>query len=242
MKDIPSYKQGLNVRREWLVQLYKTVGPCCKIAYMEDVPVGMIQYTPLHRIPYFPTKRKDVLYIHCIYVKRDFRDKGIGSKLLHTIIDEMRKPNSLFEAQPCRILVTTARERHGFTQPGYLLLKGFCRTADNVDVGLAYWLFETRPKEKLDISVSDPIHVAEEGVRIFYSPTCQYCIYWNQNIRKLVGEVKRDTRVEEVNIWNEPEEPIRRRVTSPVTYVNGRPVPIMDPDRFRETIKITLQG
>jgi GNAT superfamily N-acetyltransferase len=31
---------------------------------------------------YFPTKRNYVLYIHCIFVKRDFHGKGIGLKLL----------------------------------------------------------------------------------------------------------------------------------------------------------------
>jgi ribosomal protein S18 acetylase RimI-like enzyme len=100
MRDIPSYRRGLNVRRKWLLQLYRTVGPCCKIAYLERVPVGMIQYTPLHHVPYFPTQRKDVLYIHCIYVKRDFRDKRIGSKILYALINEMKKLNPLLKHNP----------------------------------------------------------------------------------------------------------------------------------------------
>jgi GNAT superfamily N-acetyltransferase len=79
---------------------------------MENEPAGMIQYTPLHRVPYFPTKEKDALYTHCIFVKRNFRGKGIGSKLLHTLVNEIRRPNPLFEAKPCRVIVTTARERY----------------------------------------------------------------------------------------------------------------------------------
>jgi len=240
-RDEPSYRRGLNIRREWLLQLYRTVGPCCKIAYMNNVPVGMIQYTPLHCVPYFPTKRKDVLYIHCIYVKRDLRDKGIGAKLLNALIEEMRKPNPLFEAQPCRVLVTTARERVGFKQPSYFLLKGFSRTPDNVDAGLAYWLFEKRLEERLDIPVSGSIGVVEKGVRIFYTPVCQYSMFWNEKIRKFVDEVKPNTIIEEVNIWAQPEESRRRIVTSPVTYANGTPIPPMDPDLFWETIKTTLQ-
>jgi GNAT superfamily N-acetyltransferase len=241
LQAVPSYKEGLNVRREWLLQLYRTVGPCCKIAYMENEPVGMIQYTPLHQIPYFPTKRKDVLYIHCIFVKRNFRGKEIGSKLLHALIDEMKKPNPLFEAQPCNVLVTTARERYAFKQPSYFLSKGFTRTDNNIEVSLAYWLFETKQKEKLDIPVSGPVKVSEQGVRIFYSPFCQYYARTRtESIRKFVEKTKPNTRVEEVNLWTQPEEAIRRRVTCPVVYVNGIPVPPLDPDKFWETIKRCL--
>jgi hypothetical protein len=138
--------------------------------------------------------------------------------------------------------VTTARERAGFRQISYFLSKGFFRTTGNIDVGLAYGLFETGPKEMLDIPVSDPIHVAEKGVRIFYSPSCRYCIFWNERIRKFVDEVKPNTSVKEVNIWTQPEELIRRKATCQITYVNGRPIPPMDPDKFWETIKTTLQG
>lgn len=242
LRSILSYRRGLKVRREWLLQLYRTVGPCCKIAYLERVPVGMIQYTPLHHIPYLPTQRKDFLYLHCIYVRRDFRGREIGSKLLNSLINEMTVPNPLFKEQPCRVFVTTARQHSGFKQPSYFLLKGFTRTMDNIDVGLAYWLSEKNRGDKLDIPVSGPIQVREEGVRIFYSPSCQYCMFWNERIRKFVHEVKPNTSVEEVNIWTQPGELLRRRATCQITYVNGRPIPPMDPDKFWQTIKITLQG
>jgi GNAT superfamily N-acetyltransferase len=242
LRDIPSYREGLKVRREWLLGLYRTVGPCCKIAYLEDVPVGMIQYTALHHVPYFPTERRDVLYIHCIYVKRDFRGRGIGSKLLDVLMKEMRMTNPLFKEHPCKIFVTTARQHTGFKQPSYFLLKGFTRTMDNIDVGLTYWLSEKRPGERLDIPVSGPIQVREEGVQIFYSPACQYCMFWNERIRKFVDKVKPNARVNEVNLWTQPEEAIRRKVTSPITYVNGKPIPPMDPDQFYKNIKTIFRG
>jgi glutaredoxin len=113
---------------------------------------------------------------------------------------------------------------------------------DNIDVGLAYWLSEKRPGERLDIPVSGPIQVREQGVRIFYSPACQYCMFWNERIRKFVGKVKPNARVNEVNLLTQPEEAIQRKVTSPVTYVNGKPIPPMDSEQFYENIKTLLQG
>ena len=240
LKNIPSYVAGLRVRRDWLLELYRTLGPCCKIAYFDDIPVGMIQYTPLHQIPYFPTKREDVLYIYCMYVRRDFRGRGIGSKLLNVLVNEMRTTNPLFKERTCRVLVTTARQHMRFKLPSYFIRKGFRRTKDNVDVGLAYFLSEKLPGERLDIATSNPVQVREKGVRIFYTPTCQYCIFWNERIRKFVTEVKPNTRIEEVNIWAQPAEAIRRKITSPVTYVNGKPILPTDPEKFYEKIRLFL--
>lgn len=63
---------------------------------MNGVPAGMIQYALLHHIPYFTTKRRDALYIHCIYTKREFRLMGVAAKLLEALIEEMKKPNRVF--------------------------------------------------------------------------------------------------------------------------------------------------
>ncbi|MFQ6074146.1 MAG: GNAT family N-acetyltransferase, partial [Candidatus Bathyarchaeia archaeon] len=82
LRNDENVKIGLEIRRSWLLDLCRRVGPCGKIAYVEDKPAGMIQYSPLHAVPYFQTKRRDVLYIHCIYVKRNLRNRGIGSALL----------------------------------------------------------------------------------------------------------------------------------------------------------------
>ena len=237
----PFYRQGLKVRREWLLNLIHTVGCCCKIAYANQKPVGMIQFNPLHRIPYFVTQRRDALYIRCIFVKREFRNQGIGSRLLEALIDEMKKPNPLFENQPCRVFVTTARERYAFKQPGYFRLKGFSEVKGNPDVGLVNWLFEEEPTESLGISSYGPIQMTEQGVTIFYDPSCQYCIYFNENIRKLVNEFQPDISVREFNLWNEPQEALKRGVTSRVTYINGTPILFWDPEQFREAIRKVLQ-
>jgi len=235
------YRQGLKVRKEWLLGLIHTVGSCCKIAYVNEKPVGMIQFNPLHRIPYFGTKRRDALYIYCIFVKHKFRNQGIGSKLLETLIDEMKKPNPLFENRPCRVLVTTARERYAFKQPSYFRLKGFSEVKSNFDAGLVNWLFEEKPSKSLGISSHGPIQMTEQGATIFYDPSCQYCIYFNETIRKLVTELKPSISVREFNLWDEPQEALKRGVTSRVTYINGLPILFREPEQFREAIRKALQ-
>ena len=237
----PFYRQGLKVRREWLLGLIRTVGHCCKIAYVNGKPVGMMQFNSLHRIPYFAIHRRDALYIHCIFVKHEFRNQGIGSKLLETLIDEMKKPNPLFENRPCRVFVTTARERYAFKQPSYFRLKGFSEIRGNLDAGLVNWLFEEEPAESLGVSSYGPIQMTEQGVTTFYDPCCQYCVYFNESIRKLVTELKPGISVREFSLWDEPQEALKRGVTSRVTYINGTPILFGEPEQFREAIRKALQ-
>jgi len=240
MMSDPSFREGLNVRREWLRRVHRTVGSCCRIAYVKSVPVGMIQFNPLHRIPYFVTKRRDALYIHCIFVKKKFREQGIGFKLLQNLVDEMREPNPYFDGQPCRVFVTTARQRQAFRQPSYFRLKGFSETAGNIDAGLVYWLSEEKPRESLDVRNAGPIQVAERGVTIFFDPSCQWCIYINETTRKRVSEFKPHTPVQELDIWRDSDEALRRGVTSRTTYVNGRPIQFLEAEQFRENLRRAL--
>jgi len=232
--------EGLKVRREWLLHRYRTVGPCCKIAYVKNVPVGMIQFNPLHRIPYFVTERRDALYIHCIFVKKVSREQGIGVKLLQNLIDDVKKPSPCFEGEPCRVLVTTARQREAFRQPSYFRLRGFSETAGNIDAGLVYWLAEEKPRESVKVLSSGPLRVAESGVSIFYDPCCQWCVFMTETTKKFVSEVKPGTAVREFDIWKDSKEALRRGVTSRTTYINGMPIQFWEKEQFRADVRRAL--
>jgi GNAT superfamily N-acetyltransferase len=230
-------KKGLEIRKRWLLDLYREIGPCAKIAYLDNIPVGMIQYSPLHKIPYFKTRRRDVLYIHCIYTKRNVRNRGIGSLLLNSLIGEMEKPNRLFEWRQCRMLSTTARERYGFTQVSYFKTKGFRETEANIDARLIYPLSRMDLKESLDIPCSEPINIHERGVKIFFNPSCHMCKYMNENIKANIREVNPTIEIEECNLWTRSKEAIHRGITSVATYINGKPILPMEPPEFWKTIR-----
>lgn len=238
VRDEPSYRKGCKIRKNWLLDLYRTVGPCAKIAYVAGKPVGAIEYTPLHLVPYFRTERKDVLYIHCIYVPKRYRHRGIGSALLDSLINEISNPNKLFDQAPCRMLVTSARKVYGYTQVGLFKRKGFRRIKGNPDVGLVLALFDTDKNMKLDIPPSKPRTVKERGVKIFFKPTCQYCTHTNERtIKAEIRKVNKQIPIEEVSLWTRPEEAIRRNITCVATYINGKPVLPMAPAKFLKTLK-----
>ena len=89
VRNEADYLRGCEIRKKWLSDVCRTVGPCAKVAYVANKPVGAIEYTPLHSIPYLRTKRKDALYIHCIYVQKRYRHRGIGSALLDSLTNEL---------------------------------------------------------------------------------------------------------------------------------------------------------
>jgi len=150
------------------MKLYRTVDPCAKITYIANKPVGAIEYTPLHSIPYFRTKRRDALYIHCMYVPKRYRHRGVGSALLDSLINEMSKPNKLFRQVPCLMIATSASKIHGYTQVGLFKHKGFRRIEGNADVGLVLPLSDIVKDVKLDIPSSKLRTVKEHGVKIFF--------------------------------------------------------------------------
>ena len=242
LRDDKNVKIGLEIRKNWLLDLCRKIGSCAKIAYMKDKPAGMIQYSPLHTIPYFKTKRRDVLYIHCIYVKRNLRNRGVGSALLEALINDMKKPNELFEWRQCKMLSTSARERYGFTQVSYFRTKGFTETGGNIDAGLIFPLSKTSVEESLDIPRSEPLHIREKGEKIFFNPSCQYCKYTNEGIKRKIREVNPTIKIEEYNLWIHYKEALHRGITCVATYINGKPILPLPPQQFWETIKrLSLQ-
>jgi len=190
-------------------------------------------------IPYLRTRRKDALYIHCIYVPKRYRHRGIGSALLDSLIEEMSKPNKLFRKARCRMLVTSARKIQGYTQVGLFKRKGFRRIKGNADVGLVLPLSNDIEDMRLDIPSLRPPTMKERGVKIFFKPTCQYCKLTNEMIKTEIRKVNKKIRIEEHDLWEYPDEAIRRRITYVATYINGKPVLPMAHQKFLQTLRNT---
>jgi GNAT superfamily N-acetyltransferase len=229
---------GCEIRKNWLLGLYRSIGPCAKIAYVNDDPVGILQYTPLHIIPYFKTNRRDALYIHCIYVQERYRKRGIGSSLLEVLISEMSEPNKFFGQVPCSMLIASANRVHGYAKVGLFRHKGFKRIKGNADVGLVLPLSNSVTDIKLDIPNLKLKTLKERGVKIFFKPTCQYCKRTNERIIKAeIRKVNQELPIEECDLWACSEEAVRRRITHVTTYINGKPLPPMPPRKFLEALR-----
>jgi GNAT superfamily N-acetyltransferase len=232
-----NFLAGLDIRRRWLLSTYKKIGSCAKIAYVSKRPVGIIQYTPLHTIPYCKTRRRDVLYIHCMDVQEEFRNRGIGSALLEAVKSEMLTTNNMFRDQTCKMLATSARKHYGYTQFSPFKAKGFRKTRNNVDLAFICPLSKTETDTKLDVPATSPLTVQERGVKIFFKPTCQYCKTTNEMIRSEIRKTNDRLTIEECDLWTCYREALRRGITSVTTYINGHPVLPMECGKFTKTIR-----
>jgi len=125
----PDYIKGVNEKVAWSNDMLKRWGSFAKIAYCNRVPAGFIQYEPI------PDEM--VVSIHCTFVPdRKHWNKGVASKLLMSLISDMRKPNVWFGNERPLALIT-----HTFPggAPGQLkardffIMRGFKRVGRNPD-------------------------------------------------------------------------------------------------------------
>jgi len=86
-------------KREWFILTLEKFGNCGKIVYRDKVPVGYAQYAPFSRLPqasnynYGPLRRieEGTVFLSCLYISEESqRGKGIGTRLLNTIIADLR--------------------------------------------------------------------------------------------------------------------------------------------------------
>lgn len=80
----------------WLQNAHK-YGTCGKLLYVDGAPVGYAQYAPpglLPRAVEYPSgpPSEDAVLISCLFIPhKEYRYKGLGTILLHTIIDDLKE-------------------------------------------------------------------------------------------------------------------------------------------------------
>jgi len=86
-------------KKEWFLQTLREFGNCGKIAYQNKAPVGYAQYAPFNRLPQASNYKSGPLgriengtvFLSCLYISEERqRGKGVGTKLLNTIITDLR--------------------------------------------------------------------------------------------------------------------------------------------------------
>lgn len=123
--DDSDWVRGIDEKKKWAADMLKKWGSFAKVAYQDGTAVGMIQYRPI--------PEESVVRIDCIYVPTNRSTlKGTATRLLSSLIEDVRKPMNWFASNRPLALVTgtfdggepgqyTAREffsRKGFRQIG----------------------------------------------------------------------------------------------------------------------------
>jgi len=86
-------------KKEWFIKTLGEFGNCGKIVYQDKMPIGYAQYAPVSHLPQArsyksgrPERIEDrTVFVSCLYISEESqRGKGIGMKLLNTVVMDLR--------------------------------------------------------------------------------------------------------------------------------------------------------
>jgi len=80
----------------WWREVEAESGNCHKVALVDGAPVGFVQYAPARYFPRVQTfaplaPSKDAVFIACLYLKKEWRGKGLGIAMLRELVEALRK-------------------------------------------------------------------------------------------------------------------------------------------------------
>ena len=233
-KDDPLFVEGMKEKRRWATRLIERYGSIAKLAYLDSKPVGLIQYQPI------PEER--LVEITCIFVPEEENlRKGIGRALLKALMGEMNEAKPFFDNKPPLAFVTWAFQVPGrYPQHEFYRRMGFKRVREEDPFFLYYPLEEGyvhRPKRGEFI----PQEEDRGKALIFYDPSCPFCIYFSEVIKREIREVAPEIPVRTINMFEESDE-VKKRGQVPFCAVNGRPIQasFMDRENFQREVREAL--
>lgn len=229
------FLKGVDEKKRWATKAFQKYGVFAKIAYVNSMPAGLIQYQPI--------PEEKIVNIDCIFVpeKENLR-KGIGKALLKALIEDANEPSPIFNGDTALAFVTWAFQVPGrYPQHEFYQMMGFKKVREDDPFLLYYPLkkgYVYRPKEKK--------YVAQEEDKgkalIFYDPSCPFSIYFSEKIRDSLREVAPDVQIKMINKFEEQEE-VKKRGQAPACAVNGKPIQafFLDKENFQKEVKQALE-
>ena len=89
--------EAIEIKRGWFERASEMHGSCGKILYADGEPVGYVQYAPSHLLEnvvefsreLFPASPDGIL-ISCLHIRVGHQGKGLGTRLLQSVLDDLR--------------------------------------------------------------------------------------------------------------------------------------------------------
>jgi GNAT superfamily N-acetyltransferase len=241
-RDDPDWARGAADKKKWAAEMLPKWGSFAKVAYENGDPAGMIQYRPL------PEQR--IINIDCIYVPvQSYWRKGIGSRLLCSLMEDVQKPMSWFDNRRPLALVTAtfpggAPEQ--YTAREFFTRKGFRQVGEDPDY-LYYplkggFVYQPVPKKKARYSPQDE----DKGEVVIISGP-DYCPatypYFLKRMEKYIKEMCAEVPIRWIDASQEPEEVKKRNVAVGTCIVNAKLIKsyVLDKDSFQKEVKAALR-
>lgn len=241
-RDDPDWRKGAEEKKEWAVEMLQKWGSLAKLAYKDDIPVGMIQYKPI------PEER--IVYINCIFVPLDkYWRKGIATQLLSSLIEDVEKPLSWFNNKRPLALVTRTfpgGAPNQLTARSFFKKKGFKQIGKDPDY-LYYPIgkgFVYQPVKKKEVKYN-PQKEDKGKVLIICGPnSCPATYpYFLKRMEKYIREVDPKIPILWLDKSEEPEKVKNRNVDIADCIVNAKHIKsfVLDKGNFQKEVKEALK-
>jgi thiol-disulfide isomerase/thioredoxin len=232
----PVYRQGVELKKNWLRKMLTGYGSCAKIAYYKNKPAAQILYYPEEADVTRIHKRKNVLAINCIYNPTlEAQKLGIGTKLLQSVIYDVKHKRSCLGNKPCKFILAKAFNTGEFLpMPQFYRKNGFCPAPEG---DVMYFQVEGKYEPVKPLGEYEPLPEDRNKVVSFYGPVCQFSYPFAEKIRKIIEEAAPHIKIEMINEWEKPEESIKRK--NWWLIVNAKPIRtfFMETEKFKEEIR-----
>jgi len=222
-RDDPILGKGRAIKKRLLLNMLDKNEPCAKIVYMDSKPVAQILFIPEKTIPYIHDPREDVVFLQCIFSPfQDSQRRGAAAALMRNLISECETGLSCLGGRPCSFMVTRL-----FAHEGDLSLSEFYGKY-GFRQGIQEMFLEIKggytPR---DVCEYQPLPDDLNKTVVMYNPLCEWGFYAAHKIQELVKGLDPGLAVEVFNIWERPEEYMKRSnqiVTSARAIFNTREV------------------
>jgi GNAT superfamily N-acetyltransferase len=242
LRNDADWIRGTVYKKKWAIDMLEKWGSFAKVAYYDGNPAGMIQYQPL------PEER--IVRIDCIYVLvRSYWRKGIATRLLDSLLEDVKKSMSWFDnRRPLALLTTTfpggASEQ--YTAREFFTRKGFRQLGGSPDH--LYYPLETgfvyRPVEEKAVRYIPQNEDRGRVVIICGPDLCPATYpYFLKTMERCMTEICPEVPIRWIDSSEQPEELRRRNIGVGTCIVNARLIrsSVLDKDSFQKEVRAALK-
>jgi len=204
--DDPVQRQGIGLKRSWLLDMLSQHGPMTKIAYLDDRPVAQLLFYPEEVVPFIADPRKDVINIHCVYNPfLETRGKGAGFALMRSLMEDGRRGLRCLGGRPCRFIVAKPfNSGEGVSLSDFYKASGFKESSDEMFLEISATYRSRAKKEYV------PLPEDRRRAIVFYNPLCEYSYPFATKVKELLKEIKPSLLIELIDEWRHPSESVKR--------------------------------
>lgn len=240
-EDDPDYVKGVEEKMKWAAGMLQKWGSFAKIAYRDDIPVGLVQYKPI--------PAENIVHIDCIYVPRKkYWRKGITTQLLSSLLEDIKKPMSWFDNKRASAFVTKTFPGGApdqYTAHLFFKKKGFKHVGKDLDF-LYYPLkegFVYKPVKKKEVEYI-PQEEDKEKVLIICGPDSCPATYphFLKRMERYIREIDSKIPILWIDASEESEKVKKRNVDIGDCMVNAKRIKsfVLAKENFQKEVKEAL--